>query len=181
MDPSVPLTGSAETTNEDESDPDKVITNAREALPADGLLSSPELVELFDVPTRPRSMYDEGQRLLVEKETSGPILRCGERLGLPVHRRGAYEPEWTSYTHYWKTVLGELSEPAPPSLNSVIGELNGFADYIWVIDPNDRRAVITRLLRPHMTDNLEPGLPRKGVCGSDHVSLATEVRWEGVV
>lgn len=157
VDPSVPLTGSAET-NEDEAefDPYRVITNAREALPADGLLSSPELVELFVVPARPRSLYDEGQRLL--EKTSGPILRCGERLGLPAHQRGAYEPEWTSYTHYWKSVL----------------------DYIWVIDPPDRRAVVTRLLQPHMTDNLEPGLPRKGVCGSDHVSLAAEVRWEGV-
>jgi hypothetical protein len=111
VDPSVPLTGSAET-NEDEdggaeSDPDRVITNAREALPADGLLSSSELAELFAVPTRPRSLYDEGQRLL--DKTSGPILRCGERLGLPAHRRGAYEPEWTSYTHFWKTVLGEQS------------------------------------------------------------------------
>ncbi|KAN0135700.1 Endonuclease/exonuclease/phosphatase [Lactarius tabidus] len=159
VDPSVPLTGSTET-NEDEdggaeSDPDRVITNAREALPADGLLSSSELAELFAVPTRPRSLYDEGQRLL--DKTSGPILRCGERLGLPAHRRGAYEPEWTSYTHFWKTVL----------------------DYIWVIDPPDRRAVVTRLLQPHTTDNLQPGLPRKAVCGSDHVSLAAEVRWEG--
>ena len=109
VDPSVPPTGSAET-NEDEaggaeSDPDKVITNAREALPADGLLSSSELTELFAVPTRPRSLYDEGQRLL--DTTSEPILRCGERLGLPPHRRGAYEPEWTSYTHFWQSVLGE--------------------------------------------------------------------------
>lgn len=159
VDPSVPLTVPAET-NEDEvggaeSDPDRVITNAREALPADGLLSSFELTELFAVPTRPRSLYDEGQRLL--DKTAGPILRCGERLGLPAHRRGAYEPEWTSYTHYWKTVL----------------------DYIWVIDPPDRKAVVSRLLQPHTTDNLQPGIPRKGVCGSDHVSLAAEVRWEG--
>jgi hypothetical protein len=113
VDPSVPLTGSAVAeTNEDddvggaESDPDRVITNAREALPADGLLSSPELAELFVVPTRPRSLYDEGQRLL-EKTSGTTVLRCGERLGLPAHQRGAYEPEWTSYTHYWKSVLGE--------------------------------------------------------------------------
>ncbi|KAI9445288.1 Endonuclease/exonuclease/phosphatase [Lactarius indigo] len=145
VDPSVPLTASAETNEDDESDPDRVITNAREALPADGLLSSPELVELFVNPTRPRSLYDEGQRLL--EKTFGPVLRCGERLGLPAHWRGAYEPEWTSYTHYWKTVL--------------------------------EGPVVTRLLQPHVTDNLEPGLPRKGVCGSDHVSLAAEVRWEG--
>jgi len=53
---------------------------------------------------RPRSLYDEGQRLL--EKISGPVHRCGERLGLPSHRRGAYEPEWTSYTHYWQSVLG---------------------------------------------------------------------------
>jgi RNA exonuclease NGL2 len=111
VDPSVPLANPA-VTNEDEDgggaqpdpDPDRVITNARGASPADGLLSSPELVELFAVTPRPRSLYDEGQRLL--EKTSGPIPRCGERLELPSHRLGAYEPEWTSYTHYWQSVLG---------------------------------------------------------------------------
>jgi RNA exonuclease NGL2 len=111
VDPSVPLTDTA-MTNEDEDgggaqpDPDRVITNARGASPADGLLSSPELMELFAVTPRPRSLYDEGQRLL--EKTSGPIPRCGERLELPSHRLGAYEPEWTSYTHYWQSVLGEF-------------------------------------------------------------------------
>jgi len=73
-------------------------------------------------------------------------------------------------------VSGCLSRASP----ILYGELSGFADYIWVVDPPDRRAVVTCLLQPHITDNLEPGLPRKGVCGSDHVSLAAEVRWEGV-
>jgi hypothetical protein len=83
-----------------------VITNARQASPADGLLSSSELVDLFAVDIlRPRSLYDDGQRLL--ETISGPVRRCGERLGLPPHKRGAYEPEWTSYTHYWQSVLGE--------------------------------------------------------------------------
>jgi RNA exonuclease NGL2 len=111
VDPTVPLTNPAAAANEDEdggaqADPDRVITNARQASPADGLLSSSELVDLFAVPTlRPRSLYDEGQRLL--ESISGPVRRCGERLGLPPHKRGAYEPEWTSYTHYWQNVLGE--------------------------------------------------------------------------
>jgi RNA exonuclease NGL2 len=162
VDPTVPLTNPF-ATNDDEdggaqTDPDKVITNAREASPADGLLKSSELVDLFAVTAlRPRSLYDEGQRLL--EKISSPVPRCGERMGLPPHKRGAYEPEWTCYTHYWKNVL----------------------DYIWVIDPPDRRASVVRLLQPHATENLHPGLPRKGVSGSDHVSLAAEVQWDSVV
>ena len=95
MDPFVPHTGSAETNEDDaggaESNPEEVITNAHGALPTDGLLSSSELTELFAVPTHPRSLYDEGRRLL--DTTSDLILRYGERLDLPPHRRGAYEPD----------------------------------------------------------------------------------------
>lgn len=122
VDPSVPLSDPAGTNDDDDDsnnnnaddggggggggsgDPDRVITNARRASPADGLLSSFELAQLFAITQRPRSLYDEGQRLL--ERVSGPVQRCGERLGLPPHQRGAYEPEWTSYTHYWQSVLG---------------------------------------------------------------------------
>jgi RNA exonuclease NGL2 len=113
VDPSVPLSSPAATNDEDGDDesggaqavdPDRVITNARKASPADGLLSSSELAQLYAVSPRPRSLYDEGQRLL--EKVSGPVLRCGERMGMPPHQRGAYEPEWTSYTHYWQSVLG---------------------------------------------------------------------------
>ncbi len=112
VDPTVPLTNPA-TANDDEdggaqADPDRVITNAREALPTDGLFNSSELVDLFAVITlRPRSLYDEGQRLLENISRFSPVPRCGERMGSPLHKRGAYEPEWTSYTHYWQSVLGE--------------------------------------------------------------------------
>jgi hypothetical protein len=112
VDPTVPLTNPA-AANDDEddgaqADPDRVITNAREASPADGLLNSSELLDLFAVSTlRPRSLYDEGQRLLEKHSSPSPVPRCGERMGLPPHKRGAYEPEWTSYTHYWQSVLGD--------------------------------------------------------------------------
>ena len=112
VDPTVPLTNPA-AANDDEdgvaqADPDRVITNAREALPADGLLDSSELLDLFAVATlRPRSLYDEGQRVLENISSPSPVPRCGERMGFPPHKRGAYEPEWTSYTHYWQNVLGE--------------------------------------------------------------------------
>ena len=67
--PTVPLTNRF-AINDDEdggtqADPDKVITNAREASPADGLLKSSELVDLFAVTAlHPRRLYDEDQRLL---------------------------------------------------------------------------------------------------------------------
>jgi RNA exonuclease NGL2 len=117
VDPTVPLTNPT-AANDDEdggaqADPDRVITNAREASPADGLLNSSELLDLFAVSAlRPRSLYDEGQRLLENISSPSPVHRCGERMGLPPQKRGAYEPEWTSYTHYWQSVLGEyLAEP----------------------------------------------------------------------
>ncbi|KAN0059957.1 RNA exonuclease ngl2 [Thecaphora frezii] len=34
---------------------------------------------------------------------------------------------------------------------------------------------VTRLLRTHRTETLSPGVPRKGVCASDHVAVAAEV------
>ncbi len=60
VDPTIPLTNPA-AANDDEdggaqADPDRVITNAREASPADGLLNSSELLDLFAVTAlRPRS------------------------------------------------------------------------------------------------------------------------------
>jgi RNA exonuclease NGL2 len=139
MDPSVPITTrkmigntegnsstAAETTGdssrpvreeaeEDEeggggTDPDRAITNAREARPEDGLLTTPELRQLYEQAGAPvRSMCDEAQRLYKSAVT------CGPRLELPAERLGSHEPEWTSYTHYWKTVLGNSPQCAVPT------------------------------------------------------------------
>ena len=50
-------------------------------------------------------------------------------------------------------------------------------DYIFVLDPPSRTSHVVGLLKPHTTKDMEPGLPRKGVCGSDHVSLLSEIVW----
>lgn len=86
-----------------ETDPDRIITNARTAKPSDGLLTNAELVELFTTPLR--SAYDEGTQ--IQREISKDVTSYGDRVPLAVGRKGANEPEWTSYTHYWKTVLGK--------------------------------------------------------------------------
>ncbi|KAL0072060.1 RNA exonuclease ngl2 [Marasmius tenuissimus] len=144
-------------------DPDRVIVNARPAQPSDGLLSSQELEELFTKAGPPlRSMYDLGLRL--HKETRSPpsgdgakFVTFGERTGLQPHRRGYHEPQWTSYTYYWQ--------------NSI--------DYIFVVDPVDVQSTVVGLLSPPSTSDLEPGIPRQGVSGSDHVSLCVEIAFTG--
>ncbi|KAJ6604734.1 Endonuclease/exonuclease/phosphatase [Mycena vulgaris] len=151
IDPTVPPTiAGAPAEDENEAvDPDRVITNARPAVPADGLLSDLELASLFSSANVVRSAYDEGLRQ--HRETSSDFQTFGDRLSLPSTKKGSHEPEYTSYTHYWKTVL----------------------DYIFIL--TDRPAVVGGLLAPHIVKDLVPGLPQRGVCGSDHVSLCAEV------
>jgi RNA exonuclease NGL2 len=108
VDPDLPRTGTPnveeEGTNGSESDRDNIITNARLAAPADGLLTTAELAALFV--TRARSTYDDG--LSKHRESTSDVLTYGDRINLRPSRQGANEPEWTSYTHYWKTTIGKF-------------------------------------------------------------------------
>ena len=94
-----------------EEDPDRVIVNARVATPADGLLSTEELVEIVQKlgVAHPKSSYDKG--LEIAKASGDPEIKTfGDRVfSIPLTRQGRYEPEWTSYTHFWKTVLGSFA------------------------------------------------------------------------
>ena len=104
----VPITAMHAPTEEEEggdigeNNTDKIITNARPAKPTDGLLTTAELIELYATPVR--SAYDEG--LSEHRKSTNDVVTYGDRESLQPSRRGANEPEWTSYTHYWKTVLG---------------------------------------------------------------------------
>ena len=101
---------SADDGEDETASPDRMITNARVAGPTDGLLTNQELVALFSEVGAPvRSAYDQVQRVRKVSAT------FGARVGLPSERLGYHEPEWTSYTHYWKTVLGPFPALAPLS------------------------------------------------------------------
>ncbi|KIL70741.1 hypothetical protein M378DRAFT_155678 [Amanita muscaria Koide BX008] len=156
VDPAWQKTSSVATSNDEEEaiDPDRVITNARVATPADGLLSIPELEDLYAQGAQLRSIYDIGLR--ESRRHSDQFFRTfGDRVSLPLGKCGSYEPEYTSYAHYWKTVL----------------------DYIFVLDPVGYQGQVFGLLAPHRSEDLEPGLPKRGVCGSDHISLVAELGW----
>ena len=109
---SVAVTESKEAKNEEddgaEQDPDRIIVNARTATPADGLLSTEELVKMvqkFGV-ANPESSYDKGLEI-AKASGDSDIQTFGDRVtSVPSTRKGRHEPEWTSYTHFWKTVLG---------------------------------------------------------------------------
>jgi len=86
-------------------DPDHNIVNARLATKEDDLLDIPEIVEWFSTLPGLCSAYNEG--LYKARKLGTVIPTYGTRVKLPPGRQGATEPEYTSYTHYWKAVLGE--------------------------------------------------------------------------
>jgi len=48
-------------------------------------------------------------------------------------------------------------------------------DYIFILDPPEEHSQVLGFLATHRTADLAGGLPLKGVCGSDHVSLVAEI------
>ena len=105
VDPSVPKTATTANEEEDEAgDPDRVITGARWAIDTDGLLTVPELEDFFAKLPKARSAYDEG---LSQTAKENGITTFGKRVPLPSNKHGYNEPEYTSYTHWWKTTLGD--------------------------------------------------------------------------
>ncbi|KAJ6503446.1 Endonuclease/exonuclease/phosphatase [Mycena vitilis] len=149
IDPTVPpTTKDAPADDENEAvDPDRVITNARRAVPTDGLLSDSELVSLFSPANIVRSAYDEGLRQ--HRQTAEGPRTFGDRLSLPRDIKGYHEPEYTSYTHYWKV------------------------HYIFIL--TDRPVTIGGLSSLPLVKDLVPGLPQKDRCGSDHISLCADI------
>ncbi|KAK7058886.1 RNA exonuclease ngl2 [Paramarasmius palmivorus] len=142
--------------NEESADPDVTIVNARSSIPTDGLLSAQELQTLFSQSGPPlRSVYDVGLRLYRQMNTNSTeqLTTFGDRVTLPSARLGSNEPQWTSYTYYWK--------------NSI--------DYLFVMDPPNLESSVLGVLSTPQTSELDPGIPRKGVCGSDHISLTATI------
>jgi RNA exonuclease NGL2 len=111
IDPSIAPTLAASKDDDEgdagKDDPDRVITNARQARSGDGLLSDEELCSLFQSQDIVRSAYDEGQRCTASEQDN--II--GSRMdNIAPERKGSFEPMWTSYTYYWKTTLGNQTQ-----------------------------------------------------------------------
>ncbi|KAF8807491.1 Endonuclease/exonuclease/phosphatase [Phlegmacium glaucopus] len=157
VDPSVgvnaPASNAASDKDSEDEDPDRVITNARQAESRDGLLTIPQFIAWFSSLPNLRSAYNDGLQEVSKLTNTLPTY--GHRVTLPLGRRGLHEPAYTSYTHYWQSVL----------------------DYIFILDLKEETADIIGLLEPHSAENLSPGLPKKNISGSDHISLVVELGW----
>ncbi|KAJ7597130.1 Endonuclease/exonuclease/phosphatase [Mycena floridula] len=151
IDATVPVSVASAAEDDESEDPDRTITNARRAKPSDELLSDPELGQLFDSSTPVRSAYSSA--LEQHRNNRASVQTFGSRAIIPESRKGGNEPEWTSYAHFWKTVL----------------------DYIFIVDAPNHKMAVTGFVPPHQTSDLLPALPKTGVCASDHVSLSVEL------
>lgn len=84
-------------------------------------------------------------------DSSYRALTFGGREGGSADEGVSDEPNWSSFTPLWRLQL----------------------DYIFAF-PSSRLRSPVKLLLPHQTEDMEPGLPRKGVCASDHVLIGAE-------
>ncbi|CUA69128.1 RNA exonuclease NGL2 [Rhizoctonia solani] len=139
---------------EEESEPVVAtkIKDARIAVETDGLLTNEEMLELFGAGGKARSAYDG---ILEESsESTGEADNViSARDPSMKGRKGANEPMWSCFTHYWRSTL----------------------DYIFIIDPPEQENALKVLdaLKSARTEVLGNGLPRLRISPSDHISLAT--------
>ncbi|ORX37437.1 Endonuclease/exonuclease/phosphatase [Kockovaella imperatae] len=146
--------------DDDEQEPpdtdERSVAGTRHPGPNDGILSFESLVpHLREVlPEGLSSAYDTSRWVSGNEETferRGGFKRHFENT--PASLKGQNEPGYTCYTPLFKLTL----------------------DYLLLF-PDDRVA-FTALLRPAQSGDLSEGLPRKGICASDHLAVGCELAW----
>ncbi|CAE7086166.1 unnamed protein product [Rhizoctonia solani] len=138
---------------EEESEPVVAtrIKDARVAVETDGLLTNEEMLELFDTGEKARSAYDEILKQSANQTGEADNVVSARDPSMK-GRKGANEPMWSCFTHYWRSTL----------------------DYIFIVDPPEKKDAVQVLdaLKSARTEVLGDGLPRLRISPSDHVALA---------
>lgn len=165
---------------------DQMLKNCRSAVDSDGLLTLSELDQLFNLsssdsgtdtttPAPLRSAYASAYHLLADPSESDNLFstpaRGRERWDDPTWKQGdpnvhrtlqgtsaGNEPMWTLYSSLFSLTL-DFIFLVPTSAASGDGQY----------------PKVTKLLRTHRTDTIKDGLPRKGICASDHVAIGAEL------
>lgn len=186
---------------------DRMLKNCRAATPQDALLSMDELLQLHNV-RRPRPasqpVPDELSRSNAESDEE-PVASSahlasvyglyyghvrnpseeGNFFGSPARGRERWDDaDWTPETLNCHT--GDSTEPMWTIFSSLFSLT---LDYIFLLPKVRQRAdvqdqilerypPVSRLLRTHRTKTLQPGVPRKGVCASDHIAIGAEIELE---
>ncbi|WWD17612.1 hypothetical protein CI109_102053 [Kwoniella shandongensis] len=150
-------TDSKEKDDDEEELPDsneKSIANTRTPEERDGMLTADELISLAR-----QALPEEGARSAYGSTSWSNEESFGQRAGFAnvVDAEGGGEPAYTCFTPLFRLTL----------------------DYLLILPPVDGglRAEVTGLLAPPRIEQLGKGLPRKGICASDHLAVGCEISW----
>ncbi|KAK8866182.1 hypothetical protein IAR55_001333 [Kwoniella newhampshirensis] len=139
---------------------EKSIANTRAPEEKDGMSTAEQLVALVQqlLPNEgARSAY--GSTSWSGGSTDTNMESFSRRGGFVpgLDAEGGGEPAYTCFTPLFRLTL----------------------DYLLILPPVDggARASVTGLLAPPRTEQLGEGLPRKGICASDHLAMGCEISW----
>ncbi|TKY87667.1 hypothetical protein EX895_003248 [Sporisorium graminicola] len=172
---------------------DRMLKNCRAATGEDNLLSVNELLQLHDVgrprpgsvPSQPEASPQQVQAASATHLGSAYGLHYGSVqdpseqgnfFGSSARGRERWDDAaWTPETPNCHT--GDSTEPMWTIFSSLFSLT---LDYIFMLPKanpsvSEQYPTVTRLLRTHRTETLQPGVPRKGVCASDHIAIGAEI------
>ncbi|ADV25600.1 Hypothetical Protein CGB_M3420C [Cryptococcus gattii WM276] len=164
---------------ENEDLDDKSTANTRSPRLSDGLPTALELVELFKAEfplingdgyqhegaksAYGSTQWKEGKRIDGFNDRKG--FEDGEKVN------GGNEPGWTCFTPLFRLTLDYLLVLPPVNPSS-------FLTTSSVSSTSATSGVeIRKVMLPPKASDLGEGLPRKGICASDHVAVGCEVKW----
>lgn len=164
-----------EKAGQEEEDP-TMPKNSRKAIDSDGLLTADQLQEIA------RKLFGQvGAQSGYGSSgwATNPSLKdlaYGGRGG--ESSTGSQEPNWSSFTPLWRLTLGEYK-----TLNACLLVLTRVRLFVpdYILRPPStsnttpaEKHLPHKILLPHKTQDMEPGLPKKGVCASDHTLIGAE-------
>lgn len=180
---------------------ERSIANTRPPKTADGIIEVDEMVRLMrevlpggarsalgSIPQRPATSSAEAE--VAEAETFGTR---GGLDGLS-ESHGRDEPAYTCFTPLFKLTLGKFTlsthmDGVRPTRNQCRTASELAIDYIFILSPLESRNIDTRPassmpdvsviehLRQARISELGNGLPRKGICASDHLAVGCGIVW----
>ncbi|OWZ76922.1 RNA exonuclease NGL2 [Cryptococcus neoformans Bt85] len=177
--PAVTNKTEAEKDGENEDLDDKSTANTRPPRPSDGLPTALELVDLFkaEFPLigRDSDQHDGAMSAYGStqwKEGKG-IDGFDDRKGFGDGEKGkgGDEPGWTCFTPLFRLTLDYLLVLPPifSSPSSITPPTSSTSPTSGV--------EIRKVMLPPKASDLGEGLPRKGICASDHVAVGCEIEW----
>lgn len=172
---------------EEEGADDQILKNCRPATPSDGLLRLEELEALFDLSSCSVSSSTPPRHLRSAYGSSFPQL-CGQDeddnlFSTPTRGRERWDdPDWKEgdpNVHTWLAGTQAGCEPMWTLFSSLFSLTLDFILLFPRTKSEGKEGVeypkVTKLLRTHRTEVLKEGLPRKGICVSDHVAIGAEL------